>query len=132
MYSRKVKYYLLNPVNGPASGAYNFTGVSETAVPCRTNPRRVVKNRIKFMVCIDSGLILGARWEAFGDPVALAVSSWCVQKIRGKYIEDLVHVITPEMATLELDITDSLDIRGGCMAVLNALIAALDQYSQTL
>ena len=132
MYSRKVRHYLLNPVNGPPSNSYNYVGESETTVHCRTNPKRMVKNRIKFMVCIDDGRILGARWEAFGDPVSMAVSSWCVQKIRGKYVGELVHVITPEMATLELGITDPLDIRGGCTAALNALIAAIENYTQTL
>jgi len=129
VYSRKVKYYLLHPVNGPQGVRYNAVGESESSVKCRTNPAREVRNRVKFMLCIEAGKILGARWEAFGDPVAIAVASWCVQKLVGSEIDELVHVVTPERAALELDITDPLDIRAGCMTTLNALIAALDNYT---
>jgi NifU-like protein involved in Fe-S cluster formation len=83
------------------------------------------------MLCVEDGKIMGARWEAFGDPVALAVASWCVMNIKGKQIDELVHIITPENAALVLEITDELDIRAGCMTVIKALIAALDAYQPT-
>lgn len=130
-YSRKVKHFLLNPVNGPRGVNYSTIGESETTVRCRTNPSRAVTNRVKFMLCIEGGRIDSARWEAFGDPVAIAVASWCVQKVVGKQIDELAHVVTPENAVMALDITDPLDIRAGCMTVLNALIDALDKYQAT-
>jgi NifU-like protein involved in Fe-S cluster formation len=128
VYSRKIKHLLLHPINGPKGDNYNAVGVSETTVRCRTNPSRSAKNRVKFMLCVEEGRIDTARWEAFGDPVAIAVASWCVQKVVGKQIDDLAHVVTPENAVLELDITDPLDIRAGCMTTLNALIEALNNY----
>jgi len=128
MYSPRVKHLLLHPVNGPKNVKYNSVGTYESAVPCRTNPKRVSKNRVTFMLCIENGKILGARWEVFGDPVALAVASWCVMNIKGKQIDELAHLITPENAALVLDINDELDIRSGCMTVLRALMAALDAY----
>jgi NifU-like protein involved in Fe-S cluster formation len=130
MYSPRVRHLLLNPVNGPKNVKYDTIGEYESSIPCRTNPKRIAKNRAKFMLCIEAGKILGARWEAFGDPVALAVASWCVMNIKGKQIDELAHVITPENAALVLDITDELDIRGGCMTVIRALIAALDSYQE--
>ena len=128
MYSRKVKHYLLHPVNGPSGVRYCTTGESITSVRCRTNPDREAKNRVRFMLCIENGKIMGSRWEVFGDPVAIAVASWCVSKINGLQIDQLAHLITPERAALELDITDPLDIRAGCMTTLNALIDALNKY----
>lgn len=128
MYSRRVKHLLLHPVNGPKSVKYDSIGVYEAEIPCRTNPKRISKNRVKFMLCIENGKIMGARWECFGDPVALAVASWCVINIKGKQIDELTHIITPENAALVLDINDELDIRSGCMTVLRALTAALDDY----
>lgn len=131
-YSHKVRHFLLNPVNGPRGAKYSTTGVSESTVRCRTNPSRAVTNRVKFMLCIEEGRIDSARWEAFGDPVAIATASWCVQKVVGKQIDELAHVVTPENAVMELNITDPLDIRAGCMTVLNALIDALDKYQASL
>ena len=130
MYSSSVRHLLLNPVNGPSGVKYNSIGEYESSVPCRTNPKRVSKNRVKFMLCIESGKIMGSRWEVFGDPVALAVASWCVLNINGKQIDELVHIVTPENAVMVLDIDDELDIRSGCMSVFKALMAAVDSYQE--
>jgi len=44
-------------------------------------------------------------------------------------VRDLVHLIVPERAALALDITDELDIRGGCTAVVTAVARAFDSVS---
>jgi len=106
-------------------------GKCETEEKCRTNPKRITKNSVTFKLFIQGGTVLDARWEVFGDPVAIATASWCVQQVRGKEIDALAHVVTPERAALDLEISDELDIRGGCLAAIGALIAALDGCSQS-
>ena len=132
MYSGPVRRVLLHPNNGRPGGHYNGEGTCETEVRCRSNPERTVKNRVTFNVCVENGTILESRWQIFGDPVAIAVASWCVFKSSGKKVNDLVNVITPEMASMDLHISDELDIRAGCMTSIQAFINALDDYHNRL
>lgn len=121
----------MHPINGKPSSIYNCLGKCETAEKCKTNPNRITKNNVTFRLFIQSGVIRDARWEVFGDPVAIATASWCVQQVRGREIDELAHMITPEKAALALEISEELDIRAGCMAAIRAFMAALDDYSQS-
>ncbi len=128
MYSPKIRYLLMNPVNGRKSGRYNGFGEHENEVQCGSNPQRRVRNRVKFSVFVADECLIDARWAVFGDPVAVATASWCVSELRGRRVTELVHRITPERAAMDLDITNEADIRGGCMAAIQALINALHDY----
>lgn len=128
MYSLKIRHLLMNPINGRKGGCYNGFGECEREVRCRTNPQRFVKNRVKFSVFVVDGFLVDARWAVFGDPVAVATASWCVSELRGRHVTELVHRITPERAVMDLDISNETDIRGGCMAAIQALINALNDY----
>ena len=121
----------MNPINGKPGNNYNASGKYCTEVCCRTNPEKIITNRVKFNIYVSDGNIVDARWEIFGDPVASAVSSWCVQSIRGKQIDEVANLIVPERAALELDITNEADIRGGCMAAIGALADAFDNYRKS-
>jgi NifU-like protein involved in Fe-S cluster formation len=107
-------------------------GECEEEVSCKTNPERTVKNRVKFYVCVDNDNIVELRWEIFGDPVAIAAASWCVQELAGRSVGDTTRRIIPEKMVLDLDITDELDIRGGCAIVIDALASAFDDYRKRL
>lgn len=128
MYSPTVRRALLNLVNGRAGSHYNGKGRCETAVPCFTNPNKILKNRVEFSVCIENAVILEARWQAFGDPVAIAACSWCVEQVKGMHIVDLIHKVTPERMAMELDIASPSDISAGCLTAIKALINALNDY----
>lgn len=129
MYSRRVRHFLRHPVNGPSEVKYNAVGAYEAAVKCKTNPKRVSRGRVKFMLCVEGGKVHGARWEAFGDPIVLAVASWCAQKVKGKYVEYLLYTMTVELAAASLEITDPLDVQSGCTTVINALVNSLNNYT---
>ena len=121
----------MHPINGKSSSTYNYSGYCHTEAQCRANPSRTVCNDVTFKLFIQGGVIRDARWEIFGDPVAIASASWCVQHVRGKEVHELVHVITPENIAMDLEISDELDIRAGCMAVIGALTEALDAFKQS-
>lgn len=128
MYSQQVRHFLMHPINGPQGVNYCVAGGSNTTIRCRTNPTRVVTNRVKFMLCVDNGVIMACRWEAFGDPVAIATASWCVQQLKGASVFTATSLYSPEKAALALNLTDPLDIRAGCMTVLAAVTDALCKY----
>lgn len=129
MYSGPVKRILLSPINGRVGDHYNGFGSCEKSISCKTNPDRISRNRVHFKVCIENGYLIDLRWDIFGDPVAIATASWCVWKAKGKTVADLVNIVTPEVAALELHITDELDIRSGCCTAIEALAAAIDDYN---
>ena len=131
MYSSQVRYFLMHPVNGRAGDHYNGAGEEESETKCLTNPERVIKNLIKFKVCIERNRVLEANWQVFGDPVARAVASWCVKNMEGMDIPDIVNNVIPERAVMELNITDQLAIRGACMPVFKALVSAFNDYKNT-
>lgn len=120
----------MNPVNGRKGEYYNGEGVCEQEVVCRTNPQKVVRNRVKFQVFVIEGNIKAARWSVFGDPVVSAAASWCVKNIVGKDIDETIHLITPERMALDLGITDELDIRAGCQAAIESIASALNDYKK--
>ena len=128
MYSSSIRHHLMNPTNGRRGTHYNGVGEVKHEVKCRSNPDRVVKNRVKFSICVDNGTILDARREIFGDPVAVAAGSWCVQKIVGKTIDEMPHLVIPEQMALDLEIKNELDIRAGCSAVIESLVSAFNDY----
>lgn len=132
MYSEPIKRMLMRPVNGRRGDHYNGEGICESEVCCRTNPRRKIKTRARFRVLIENGVVLEARWDAFGDPVALAVASWCVQQVVGHEVDDLAHQISPEKASMALNITNELDIRAGCSTVIKSLVSAFNDYQTKL
>lgn len=128
MYSVAVRRLLMHPENGDKDAFYNCVGVFEAAIPCRTNPRKILLNKVRFLVYIYEGVIMNTRWEIFGDPIAYAVGSWVVQHTKRVAISDLPNIMIPQRIAMELDIKSEHDIRAGCMSVINAMVAAIEDY----
>jgi len=119
----------MSPLNGVEGDFYNCIGSSTRQAHCVHNPVKIVTNSVTFKILIEeNGIITAARWRIFGDPIAIATASWCVEKILGRTASELVHIVTPERAALELDIAEEVDIRSGCLAVVEALANALNNY----
>ena len=128
-YSKQVRDYIIKPVNGANNSEFNCEGFCETEVKCVTNPRRTYINKVTFKLLVVKGTIENVRWSVFGDPVAIATCSWIVEHSLNKKIEELIHVVTPERANLDLDFKFKVDLDAGCYTSFSAFMDALRNYA---
>jgi NifU-like protein involved in Fe-S cluster formation len=128
MYSSRVRQMLLNPVNNPPGIHFNGIGCYEVKQPCKTNPKKFTINRVKFYICVEGTTVRDARTEVFGDPIAMAAGSWCVQEIIGLEPSDMIHLFTPENIALSLDAFEGNQPASGCLAAAMAVANALSDF----
>jgi NifU-like protein involved in Fe-S cluster formation len=131
MYSRQIKDHLMSPYNGRVSGPYNGVGTYTGVAHCPVDPSKVSKNTVEFKVAVgNNGIIVDARWQVFGDPVAIATCSWCVMQMVGKTIDEMANLLIPERAAVLLDIREEVDVRGGCLTAIMAVANAFNDYKK--
>jgi len=127
-YSSSVRRLLLDPKNGKKSAHYNAKGEHESKETCPTNPGRTNTYRVLILFYIEDNTIKDARYEAFGDPVVLAASAWCVQEVVGMRTADAYPLLSAANLAEVLDTSWDSGLARGCLTVSIAALSALNSY----
>ena len=127
----QISKYMMLEINSARDIPYNAIGRYDQQLPCITNVNKLTDCKVTLSFLIQDGVIIEAREDIFGEPVAKASGRWLISQVKTRSVEEVRALITLDFMAHSLEVQKSSVLFTRCESVHKAFCSALDKYDFT-